>query len=99
MQSLRLSPGKIPCCEVQPKLMAIWSKGLQIGKWAILFLYLLIAIDDQCGLKAKNVSNKQMTNEVGRSLFSKAGELGVPLGIMTMKVKDAFLSKMYLQLL
>jgi hypothetical protein len=40
-----------------------------------------------------------MTNEVGRSLFSKAGELGVPLGIMTMKVKDAFLSKMYLQLL
>uniref|UniRef100_A0A804UMD5 Amidohydrolase-related domain-containing protein n=1 Tax=Zea mays TaxID=4577 RepID=A0A804UMD5_MAIZE len=30
-------------------------------------------------------SGQKMTNEVGRSLFSKAGELGVPLGIMTMK--------------
>jgi len=27
-----------------------------------------------------------MTNEVGRSLFAKAGELGAPVGIMTMKV-------------
>jgi len=32
-----------------------------------------------------------MTNEGGRSLFAKAGELGAPVGIMTMKVKDAFL--------
>ncbi|RLM75029.1 4-sulfomuconolactone hydrolase [Panicum miliaceum] len=37
------------------------------------------------GLKTQNVSNKQMTNEVGRSLFAKAGELGAPVGIMTMK--------------
>jgi hypothetical protein len=64
-----------------------------------LFLYLLIGIDDQCGLNEKNVSNKQMTNEVGRSLFSKAGELGAPVAILTMKVKDAFLSKMYPELL
>jgi hypothetical protein len=47
----------------------------------------------------KNVSNKQMTNEVGRSLFSKAGELGAPVAIQTKMVKDAFLSKMYPQLL
>uniref|UniRef100_K4AIV5 Uncharacterized protein n=1 Tax=Setaria italica TaxID=4555 RepID=K4AIV5_SETIT len=26
-----------------------------------------------------------MTNEVGRSLFAKAGELGAPVGIMVMK--------------
>jgi len=36
-----------------------------------------------------------MTNEVGRSLFAKAGELGAPVGIMTMKVKDAFLFCIY----
>jgi len=41
----------------------------------------------------------QMTNEVGRSLFAKAGELGAPVGIMTMKVKDAFLFCIYVQLL
>lgn len=28
----------------------------------------------------------QMTNEVGKAMFSKAGELGVPVGIMCMKV-------------
>lgn len=28
----------------------------------------------------------QMTNEIGKALFSKAGELGVPVGIMCMKV-------------
>ncbi|KAG2565809.1 hypothetical protein PVAP13_7NG137400 [Panicum virgatum] len=28
---------------------------------------------------------QKMTNEVGRSLFAKAGELGAPVGIMTMK--------------
>jgi hypothetical protein len=32
-----------------------------------------------------------MNNEVGRSLFSKAGELEAPVGIMVMKVKEAFL--------
>jgi hypothetical protein len=32
-----------------------------------------------------------MTNEVGRSLFAKAGELGAPVGIMVMKVKEAFI--------
>jgi hypothetical protein len=32
-----------------------------------------------------------MTNEVGRSLFSKAGELGAPVAIQTAEVKDAFL--------
>ncbi|KAI3900554.1 hypothetical protein MKW92_035631 [Papaver armeniacum] len=30
-------------------------------------------------------SGQQMTNEVGRALFSKAGELGVPVGFMCMK--------------
>lgn len=48
----------------------------------------MILVDDQSDLKTQNVSNKQMTNEVGRSLFAKAGELGAPVGIMTMKVKD-----------
>lgn len=42
-------------------------------------------------MKTQNVLNKQMTNVVGRSLFAKAGELGAPVGIMVMKVKDAFL--------
>ncbi|KAG8064308.1 hypothetical protein GUJ93_ZPchr0004g40296 [Zizania palustris] len=32
-------------------------------------------------------SGQKMTNEVGRSLFAKAGELGAPVGIMVMKVK------------
>ena len=27
-----------------------------------------------------------MTNEVGKALFSKAGELGIPVGFMCMKV-------------
>lgn len=27
-----------------------------------------------------------MTNEIGKALFSKAGELGVPVGFMCMKV-------------
>lgn len=27
-----------------------------------------------------------MTNEVGKAMFSKAGELGVPVGFMCMKV-------------
>lgn len=27
-----------------------------------------------------------MTNEIGKTLFSKAGELGVPVGFMCMKV-------------
>jgi hypothetical protein len=40
-----------------------------------------------------------MTNDVGRSLFSKARELGAPVAIQTKKVKDAFLFKMCLQLL
>ena len=69
------------------------------GKLNITFLYLLILICDQSGLKTLNVSNNQMTNEVGRSLFAKAGELGAPVGIMTMKVKDAFLFCIYVQLL
>uniref|UniRef100_A0A0D9ZK20 Amidohydrolase-related domain-containing protein n=1 Tax=Oryza glumipatula TaxID=40148 RepID=A0A0D9ZK20_9ORYZ len=30
-------------------------------------------------------SGQKMTNEVGRSLFAKAGELGAPVGIMVMK--------------
>jgi len=28
----------------------------------------------------------QMTNDIGKALFSKAGELGVPVGFMCMKV-------------
>ncbi|KAM0865679.1 hypothetical protein ACQ4PT_043115 [Festuca glaucescens] len=36
-------------------------------------------------------SSQKMTNEVGRSLFAKAGELGAPVGIMVMKVKEAFI--------
>jgi hypothetical protein len=35
----------------------------------------------------QNFSYKQMNNDVGKSLFSKAGELGAPVGIMVMKVK------------
>lgn len=27
-----------------------------------------------------------MTNQIGKSMFSKAGELGTPVGIMCMKV-------------
>lgn len=35
-----------------------------------------------------------MTNEVGRSLFAKAGELGAPVGFMCMKVQ-AFVPSSY----
>jgi hypothetical protein len=33
----------------------------------------------------------QMTNEVGKAIFSRAGELGVPVGFMCMKVLHSFL--------
>lgn len=72
----------------------LWPSGQKVYKWEAehhFSLYLLIFIYDQSGLKTQNVSNKQMTNEVGRLLFAKAGELGAPVGIMVMKVKDAFL--------
>jgi hypothetical protein len=32
-----------------------------------------------------------MSNEVGMSLFAKAGELGAPVEIMAMTIKNAFL--------
>lgn len=34
-----------------------------------------------------------MTNEVGKALFSRAGELGVPVGFMCMKVCGYFLAQ------
>lgn len=33
-----------------------------------------------------------MTNEIGKSMFSKAGELGVPVGFMCMKVRGSLLA-------
>lgn len=30
----------------------------------------------------------QMTNEVGKAMFAKAGELGAPVGFMCMKVSQ-----------
>ena len=33
-----------------------------------------------------------MTNEVGKALFAKAGELGIPVGIMCMKVWTLYIS-------
>lgn len=85
-----LSLGKIPCCPVQPELMALRSKGLQncyaslSNHFSCTFEFFFIIIDS---LRIQNISNEQMTNEVGRSLFAKAGELGAPVGIMVMKVK------------
>lgn len=38
----------------------------------------------------------QMTNEVGKAMFSRAGELGVPVGFMCMKVLQ--LSRIFNQL-
>ncbi|KAF8040940.1 hypothetical protein BT93_B2994 [Corymbia citriodora subsp. variegata] len=35
-------------------------------------------------------SGQKMTNEVGKALFSKAGELGIPVGFMCMKVYVKF---------
>ncbi|KAG7978733.1 hypothetical protein I3843_05G096500 [Carya illinoinensis] len=35
-------------------------------------------------------SGQQMTNEVGKAIFSRAGELGVPVGFMCMKVYVKF---------
>lgn len=32
----------------------------------------------------------QMTNQIGKLMFSKAGELGAPVGIMCMKVNNLF---------
>lgn len=32
----------------------------------------------------------QMTNDVGKAMFSRAGELGVPVGFMCMKVLQFF---------
>lgn len=39
-----------------------------------------------------------MTNEIGKTLFSKAGELGVPVGFMCMKVLWSFLLMCMLKL-
>nr|ABF93520.1 hypothetical protein LOC_Os03g01450 [Oryza sativa Japonica Group] len=36
-------------------------------------------------VRTQNALKLWMTNEVGRSLFAKAGELGAPVGIMMMK--------------
>ncbi|KAK2993579.1 hypothetical protein RJ640_030886 [Escallonia rubra] len=38
-------------------------------------------------------SGQQMTNEIGKALFSKAGELGVPVGFMCMKGLKLHLSE------
>ncbi|CAM8902543.1 unnamed protein product [Rhodiola kirilowii] len=38
-------------------------------------------------------SDEKMTNEIGRSLFSKAGELGVPVGFMCMKGLNLHISE------
>ncbi|XAR48208.1 4-sulfomuconolactone hydrolase [Bertholletia excelsa] len=38
-------------------------------------------------------SGEQMTNEIGKALFSKAGELGVPVGFMCMKGLNLHLSE------
>jgi hypothetical protein len=32
-----------------------------------------------------------MTNEVGKAIFSRAGELGVPVGFLCMKVLHSYL--------
>eukprot|EP00494_Astrolonche_serrata_P020832 UN21063 len=34
-----------------------------------------------------------MTNEVGRSLFAKAGELGAPVGIVVMKGISSYIQE------
>ncbi|XP_010250629.1 PREDICTED: uncharacterized protein LOC104592823 [Nelumbo nucifera] len=38
-------------------------------------------------------SGQQMTNEIGKAMFSKAGELGVPVGFMCMKGLDLHISE------
>ncbi|ERN06286.1 uncharacterized protein LOC18434478 [Amborella trichopoda] len=38
-------------------------------------------------------SGQKMTNEIGRGLFSKAGELGVPIGFLCMKGLDLHLAE------
>ncbi|KAL1804553.1 uncharacterized protein LOC108203046 isoform X2 [Daucus carota subsp. sativus] len=38
-------------------------------------------------------SGQKMTNQIGKSMFSKAGELGTPVGIMCMKGLDLHLSE------
>ncbi|KAM3353717.1 hypothetical protein ACQJBY_024713 [Aegilops geniculata] len=38
-------------------------------------------------------SGQKMTNEVGRSLFAKAGELGAPVGIMVMKGISSYIQE------
>lgn len=38
-------------------------------------------------------SGQQMTNEIGKAMFSKAGELGVPVGFMCMKGLNLHLSE------
>ncbi|XP_051204834.1 uncharacterized protein [Lolium perenne] len=38
-------------------------------------------------------SSQKMTNEVGRSLFAKAGELGAPVGIMVMKGISSYIQE------
>lgn len=37
-----------------------------------------------------------MTNEVGKALFSKAGELGIPVGFMCMKVSFCLVNSVYI---
>ncbi|KAJ0537502.1 putative 2-amino-3-carboxymuconate-6-semialdehyde decarboxylase [Helianthus annuus] len=38
-------------------------------------------------------SGQQMTNEIGKAMFSKAGELGVPVGFMCMKGLNLHISE------
>ncbi|KAF0924963.1 hypothetical protein E2562_015029 [Oryza meyeriana var. granulata] len=49
--------------------------------------------DDGSGIKQLEHLIVQMTNEVGRSLFAKAGELGAPVGIMVMKGISSYIQE------
>lgn len=68
--------GWISCGTIQPISLAIRSKGAGTSAWnpGCIPHYLTC------------FSLLQMTNEVGKAMFGKAGELGVPVGFMCMKV-------------
>ncbi|KAK9934324.1 hypothetical protein M0R45_021473 [Rubus argutus] len=56
----------------------------------------LILKDNFCAVRFNPYlwpSGQQMTNEVGKAMFSKAGELGVPVGFMCMKGLSVHISE------
>lgn len=70
--------GWLSSCSLQPLSMASWSTGNNSSQNRLSVYSMKRSTLIMISL--------QMTNEIGKTLFSRAGELGVPVGFMCMKV-------------